>query len=84
MTGQKFEVAGTAEIGRESGVIPLSWDTSVSRSHARIDQAGSEWAVTDVGSTNGTLVNGQKVLRQILRAGDTMQIGVTQFRVEYQ
>lgn len=84
MSGQKFEVPGTVEIGREGGLIPLSWDTSVSRSHARIEQAGDEWSVTDVGSTNGTIVNGQKVMRKILQAGDTMQIGATQFRVEYQ
>ena len=84
MSGQRFELNATTDIGREAGAIPLGWDSSVSRNHARIEQSGPDWSVTDVGSTNGTIVNGQKISRQILRTGDTIQIGATHFRVEYQ
>ncbi|MCL6623859.1 MAG: FHA domain-containing protein, partial [Fimbriimonadales bacterium] len=38
--------------------------------------------VRDLGSTNGTLVNGQRVTETILRPGDEVQLGITRFRVE--
>ena len=73
-------------IGRKSagdGVHPdldLSYYDSqfISRRHAQITQSGSEYALIDLGSTNGTFVNGVQLsphAPQVLRSGDRVTIG---------
>jgi hypothetical protein len=52
-------------------------DANVSREHAAFEAEGAGWAVVDLGSTNGTFVNGEPVQRLRLRDGDTVQIGAT-------
>ena len=47
----------------------------VSRKHAVIDWNGQQFAIMDVGSRNGTYVNGMRVMRRPLRNGDTITIG---------
>ena len=75
-----FTLPGQAEtIGRESKndiVIP---DINVSRVHAEIrqDESGA-WILTDLGSTNGTFVEGQRVDAVTLVDGNTLTIGRTQ------
>ncbi|MBA3408594.1 MAG: FHA domain-containing protein [Solirubrobacterales bacterium] len=68
-------------IGRLPGCeLPLAWDTEVSRAHALLEQAGGAWTIEDRGSSNGTLVNAVRVARpQVLRDGDVIRIGRTQF-----
>jgi diguanylate cyclase (GGDEF)-like protein len=63
------------EIGRgsTSGLV-LDAD-SVSRRHAKIEPAGSGHQLTDLGSTNGTYVNGLRVKEHVLKDGDRVQIG---------
>jgi hypothetical protein len=71
---------GRLRIGRAAGNdVVLGWDGQVSRSHAQLDGAGTEWAVVDDGlSRNGTLVNGERVVgRRRLRDGDVVRIGAT-------
>jgi pSer/pThr/pTyr-binding forkhead associated (FHA) protein len=52
----------------------------VSRVHCRFTLSeGDELEVEDLGSTNGTLVNGQKVEKALLREGDTVTVGRVQF-----
>jgi sigma-B regulation protein RsbU (phosphoserine phosphatase) len=65
-----------ALIGRSSESEVLLESTTVSRQHARLtrDPAG-RWDIHDLGSRNGTLVNGQLVKERALRAGDRIQIG---------
>jgi pSer/pThr/pTyr-binding forkhead associated (FHA) protein len=46
----------------------------VSRRHARFERAGDRFEVCDLGSVNGTFVNGRRVERQELRADDVVQI----------
>jgi pSer/pThr/pTyr-binding forkhead associated (FHA) protein len=53
-----------------------------SRRHASFALDAGGLTLTDLGSTNGTLVNGQKVSKASLKIGDIIQIGTTQFRVE--
>ena len=43
---------------------------------------GDAWVIHDVGSSNGTFVNGEKVTRRELKAGDEVRAGHTTFRVE--
>jgi len=67
-------------IGRLSGCeLALTWDTEVSRAHARLEQAGGAWTVEDRGSSNGTLVNATRVTGPyVLGDGDVVKIGRTQ------
>jgi len=55
----------------------------VSRHHVRIESAGTLLRLIDLGSTNGTRVNGRRVSEHLLRNGDIMELGSTQllFRV---
>ncbi len=50
-------------------------DSGVSRHHARIVASGSGWAIEDLGSSNGTWVNGQRVAHASLRDGDRIRLG---------
>lgn len=57
-------------------------DESVSRMHAVIEIAGpGEIYIIDLGSTKGTLVNGQKVNKAKLQSGDTIVLGATTIKV---
>jgi len=47
----------------------------VSRKHAVIDWDGNDYAITDIGSRNGTFVNGTRIMQRYLRSGDTITIG---------
>lgn len=53
-------------------------DANVSRKHAEIRRVGSAYWVADLGSTNGTLVNGKRVTRQQLEDGDRITLGATE------
>ena len=57
-------------------------DPSVSRRHAEIRRETGGYAVVDLGSTNGTRVNGAKVARAELDDGDRVMIGQTELRFE--
>jgi len=62
-------------LGRdEKCAIRLDVD-GVSRNHAQVIREGTDWLVTDLMSTNGTLVNGEKVDQRKLADGDTVKIG---------
>ena len=50
-------------------------DRRVSRSHARLINAGGHWIVRDEGSTNGTFVNGRMVTQHTLKEGDRLSLG---------
>lgn len=52
----------------------------VSRSHARITSIGNDDILEDLGSTNGTVVNGQPVTRHILQNDDVIEIAGVQIR----
>lgn len=56
-------------------------DSSVSRRHARISVVGGTIVVEDLGSTNGTTVNGRKVTREAIRIGDTINVGTAVLHV---
>lgn len=55
-------------------------DINASRSHAELRyEPQGVWVVTDLGSTNGTLVNGREITSQALRDGDYLTIGMTNY-----
>ncbi|HVT10821.1 MAG TPA: FHA domain-containing protein [Fimbriimonadaceae bacterium] len=82
LIGQRFPIRGVVELGRESGAIPMSYDTNASRRHASVAPGPAGVMVSDLGSTNGTFVNGQRVQSANAGPGDLIRIGATTFRVE--
>jgi pSer/pThr/pTyr-binding forkhead associated (FHA) protein len=75
---------GATSIGRSSASdIILKSDDYASGRHARLTRHGGLLYVEDMGSTNGTFVNGRKTVGATpLRPGDTVRIGSTTFRYE--
>src|SRR5207244_352912 len=64
-------------IGRASdNTIPLP-DKKSSRKHAKIEKVNEEYLVNDLGSGNGTKVNGKEVNTHVLAKGDEISIGLT-------
>jgi hypothetical protein len=77
-TGRQFELQhGGNIIGRGSESDLQLLDQGVSRKHVNIDFDGSFATVYDLGSTNGTSVNGHHVASQLLRHGDVIRVGHT-------
>lgn len=82
LTGQRFGVSGPLEIGREGSGVTLAVDSQASRKHATVSPTPAGLQVTDLGSTNGTYVNGQRVQTSALKPGDIVTVGSTTFRIE--
>lgn len=82
MTGRRFEVSQIVEAGREATGITLSGDANASRRHASFAPVPGGIQMTDLGSTNGTFVNGNRVHSAVLGRGDVVQLGGSTFRVE--
>lgn len=81
--GQRITLdSGVAVIGRAPGSAVHLSDSSVSRRHAELRPAGDGWLVADLGSTNGTKVNGLTVVERRLREGDVVSVGDVQLRFE--
>jgi pimeloyl-ACP methyl ester carboxylesterase/uncharacterized protein YegL len=57
-------------------------DPSVSRRHARIRFSNEQWFIQDMGSSSGVYVNGAKVNASVLRSGDHIRIGSTEFEFQ--
>jgi diguanylate cyclase (GGDEF)-like protein len=75
--GNHLVVDGAVVIGREAGDLPLR-DGRISRQHASVTLEGGDYLVRDLGSTNGTRVNGQPVEgRRALDEGDQILVGQT-------
>lgn len=76
-TGRTFEVRTDGLIGRGNGAVPLT-DSTVSRQHARFNRENGVWRLEDLGSANGTYVNGVRVSRSAtLKGGDQVRCGST-------
>jgi len=78
-SGESFSLGEELSVGRGAGcAVVLADDTFVSTVHARIFMRGNDPYVEDLGSTNGTLLNGETVVEPIrLRPGDRVQFGQT-------
>ncbi|MGA8534064.1 MAG: FhaA domain-containing protein [Candidatus Tumulicola sp.] len=77
-----YSLEGSARIGRADECDVLLADPSVSRAHAILETAGDEPTVRDLGSTNGTFVNGERVESKGLRDGDELRFGNTRMQFE--
>lgn len=82
LTGQRVPVTGPLEIGREGSGLALGYDAQASRRHVSLSPSPGGVQVSDLGSTNGTFVNGQRVQTAFIKSGDQLVVGSTTFRVE--
>ncbi len=69
-------------VGRSSGCDVVLGDPTVSRRHARLTLRDGRWVLQDLGSTNGSRLNGRPVGRCQLRPGDELCLGETRLRVD--
>ena len=78
LAGHTFDLSSELTVGRAAGCQVTLDDTFVSQMHARVFQREGQVLVEDLGSTNGTYLNRQKVTGPVaLRPGDELQIGNT-------
>jgi pSer/pThr/pTyr-binding forkhead associated (FHA) protein len=71
LTGQRVTV-GKAP----TNTVSIEQDSTVSRLHAVLENLGFAWSVRDVGSRNGTYLNGEKIsAERVLRSGDELRVG---------
>ena len=78
---RQIEVAATIEVGREGAAVQIN-DPAASRRHLSLESRGDVIVVTDLGSANGTMVNGWTITGpQQLRAGDVILAGDTTIKM---
>ena len=83
MKGMEFAIGSEVTVGRAGGcAILLTEDSFVSQLHARVFRREKDIFVEDLGSTNGTFLNGKKVTTPVpIRKGDKVQFGRTTLEV---
>jgi len=81
--GTTLVLAGEAlSIGRSSDSTIVIQDDYTSTHHARLENRAGVWFVNDLGSTNGTLVDGKRISSPVeLRIGTTVTVGETTFEI---
>ena len=68
-------------IGRSSACELVLADDTVSRRHAELFLDGGRWILRDLGSSNGTWVNGRRVVEAEVRPGDEVHLGGARLRL---
>ncbi len=81
--GGEFPLLANKElvIGRSSDLDMVLMEDMVSRKHAKISTAAGMVSIMDLGSTNGTFVNGEKIKKHRLKEGDRVLIGTSIIKV---
>ena len=80
--GQRFPLTAHTRLGRAADNDIVLCDAQASRYHAVIALAGAEYAITDMSSANGTMVNGVRIQQPWpLHNGDLITIGSEQLRM---
>jgi len=82
--GMRQTVDGSLLIGRDPACELILSDALVSSRHALLEDRGDSWTLIDLGSTNGTSVNGTKGSEFVLAEGDKIVFGGTVARFEMQ
>lgn len=80
---QEYKLRKETTIGRANSNTVVLKDGKVSRQHAVIKQAGNEFVLIDLNSSNGVIVNHEKVKEHVLSDGDQFQIGDHVFQFKY-
>jgi pSer/pThr/pTyr-binding forkhead associated (FHA) protein len=68
-------------IGRDSDCAIRLNDSAASRTHAVIRKQGQSYAISDLGSNNGTFVDGRKLSGMTIKHGDNIELGRTRLSV---
>jgi pSer/pThr/pTyr-binding forkhead associated (FHA) protein len=79
--GREIPLSAALTIGRGDDVDLKLPDTGISRTHARITPEGVSAVIEDLGSSNGTFVNGRLVTEAEVRAGDVIHLGGCRLRL---
>jgi hypothetical protein len=85
LMGGKRLVVGSAGVtmGRSRQCEVMVDDPNVSRAHAEIRPRGGSWVLADLGSTNGSRLNGRRVEGpEVLKPGDEIELGTTVLKFE--
>jgi serine/threonine protein kinase len=79
--GRSFPLqpGATFQVGRSQATPTRLTDASVSRVHFEVEYDGTEAVLVNI-SSNGTIVNGERVERRELRPGDVIRVGATELR----
>jgi pSer/pThr/pTyr-binding forkhead associated (FHA) protein len=82
--GTEFAVAGQMSLGRDPGNGIVLGDPSVSGVHASFERVRDGWRLTDLGSTNGTTMNGRHVDGRgvVLKGGERLSLGTIVMRFQ--
>ena len=81
--GRRIEIGETPlVIGRMPECDVALSDPNVSRRHAEVRRQGTGFVVVDLGSTNGTRVNGAQIKERVLNNGDEITVGASKLRFE--
>jgi putative nucleotidyltransferase with HDIG domain len=70
--GERIPLTQRVTVGRSARCDVMLGGKLVSRLHAEIDRRSDSWVVRDLGSSNGTFVNGQLITQTVLRDGDRL------------
>ena len=82
--GRRLPISKRATtIGRSRECDIVVQDSNASRQHAEIRHIGLDYFIVDSNSTNGTVVNGQRIRRHALANGDRILIGTTELIVQH-
>jgi signal transduction histidine kinase len=74
--GKQFDLTGpSVSVGRHSSNAVALHDTQVSRRHLELRAVAGGYQLVDLGSGNGTLLNGRPVAEAVLRVGDAVSVG---------
>jgi FHA domain len=81
--GKVFDLTDELTFGRSAAcLVPLEGDNYASQVHARVYERAGEFFVEDLGSTNGTYLNNERLAAAApLRRGDRVRVGSTVFEV---
>ena len=81
--GTRYDFAAEITLGRAAGCDVTIDDSYASQIHARVFQRDDHFLLEDLGSTNGTYLNRQKVSTPtVVKLGDQVQVGSTVFEVD--
>lgn len=85
--GNEFALEAVTVIGRSASANITLTDISVSKLHAELRQEGDVWLLTDLGSTNGTFIDGQRLAPNLpaqIPSGSIVRMGNMELRCEWE